>query len=167
MKRSQLCGFCAMIALLAFILAGCSGEEPATPTEPAADDAPSTMPAPAPPAETPPPPSATGQSSGGGRRPPAAARRPAPGPSGSLSSGASAPAAPAEGIVLNFSVKGMHCDGCVNTITQAVSAMDGVLACEVSLDDERATITVNDAALAAAIIEKINALQYTATLMEG
>jgi copper chaperone CopZ len=160
------CSLLAATVLLVFILVGCSGDEPAAPTDAPAADTPTAAPAPSPTADAPPPPSATGQSSGGGRRP-AAAPRPAPGPSAAMSSGASAPAAPAEGVVLHFSVKGMHCRDCVNTITQAVSAMDGVLACSVSLEEESATITVTDALLTGAIVEKIGSLQYTATLIEG
>jgi len=83
---------------------------------------------------------------------------------------ASAPAAAADvaqTTVLRFAVEGMHCDGCVNAITDTVSRLEGVTACEVSLDEKSATVSVNDPALAAKIIEKINALGYTAELAGG
>jgi copper ion binding protein len=73
----------------------------------------------------------------------------------------------AQAVELRFSIEGMHCDGCVQAITTAVGNMDGVQACAVSLDEESATVTADDPALAAQIIEKINALGYTAQAAEG
>lgn len=83
---------------------------------------------------------------------------------------APAPAASADAAqttVLRFAVEGMHCDGCVNAITDTVSRLEGVTACEVSLDEKSAAVTVNDPALAAKITEEINALGYTAQLAGG
>lgn len=52
-------------------------------------------------------------------------------------------------------VQGMHCESCVNAITETVSAMEGVRSVEVSLEAERASVVagpgVKDAALEAAI----------------
>ena len=73
----------------------------------------------------------------------------------------------AEPVDLNFAIEGMHCDGCVQAITTAVSAMEGVTACEVSLEEESAKVTATDPALSARIIEKINALGYTAEPAES
>jgi copper chaperone CopZ len=83
---------------------------------------------------------------------------------------APAPAAAADAAqttVLHFAVEGMHCNGCVMAITDTVSRLEGVTACEVSLDEKSAAVTVNDPALAAKIIEEISALGYTAELAGG
>jgi len=54
-------------------------------------------------------------------------------------------------------VKGMHCDGCVNAVTTKVSKVEGVQSCEVSLEEETATIVGDPAAMAdaRAAIEKL------------
>ncbi len=56
-----------------------------------------------------------------------------------------------------FGVKGMHCDGCVNAVTTKVSRVEGVQSCEVSLEDESATIVADPSAFAnaQAAIEKL------------
>jgi copper chaperone CopZ len=83
---------------------------------------------------------------------------------------ATAPAATenAQNAVLHFDVAGMHCDGCVNMITTVVSRLDGVVDCSVSLEEESATVTVTDPALAETIIEAINSAEgYTAKLADA
>jgi copper chaperone CopZ len=70
-------------------------------------------------------------------------------------------------MVLHFDVTGMHCEGCVKAITTAVSNLDGVTACEVSLEEKSATVTVTDSSLAETIIQTINGLNYTARLADG
>jgi copper chaperone CopZ len=72
-----------------------------------------------------------------------------------------------ETVALNVTIKGMHCDGCVNTIASTVSGMEGVASCDVSLEDESAVITVADASMAPRIVETINELGYTATINES
>jgi copper chaperone len=54
-------------------------------------------------------------------------------------------------------VKGMHCDGCVNAVTTKVSKVEGVQSCEVSLEEETATIVADPSAFAnaQAAIEKL------------
>jgi copper chaperone len=54
-------------------------------------------------------------------------------------------------------VKGMHCDGCVNAVTTKVSKVEGVRSCEVSLEEETATIVADPSAFAnaQAAIEKL------------
>ena len=39
-----------------------------------------------------------------------------------------------------FAVRGMHCDGCAQAITEAVQALPGVKSAEVSFADKRAVI---------------------------
>ncbi len=66
-----------------------------------------------------------------------------------------AQAAQTDTVVLG--VKGMHCDGCVNAVTTKVSKVEGVQSCEVSLEEETATIVADPAAFAdaRAAIEKL------------
>lgn len=40
-----------------------------------------------------------------------------------------------------FSVKGMTCDNCVNSVTQALKQVDGVKAAQVTLAEEKARVT--------------------------
>lgn len=49
---------------------------------------------------------------------------------------------PQEGVieVAIFDVSGMHCESCVNTITEALNAMEGISATKVSLETEQAKI---------------------------
>lgn len=73
----------------------------------------------------------------------------------------------AQTTVMHFNVAGMHCQGCVNAITTAVANLEGVTACDVSLEEESATVTVTDPALAETIIQAINDLNYTAELADA
>ena len=43
-----------------------------------------------------------------------------------------------------FSVKGMHCNGCANSLTQVINECDGVMTVAVSFKDSTATINVRD-----------------------
>ena len=57
----------------------------------------------------------------------------------------------------DFAVEGMHCDGCVRSVTKAVQQMPGVKHVVVSLPDKRATVdydgaAVNPAEIIAAIV---------------
>ena len=57
----------------------------------------------------------------------------------------------------DFVVDGMHCDGCVKSVTRAVQQMPGVKGVVVSLPDKRATVdydgaAVNPAEIVAAIV---------------
>jgi len=69
--------------------------------------------------------------------------------------------------VLQFTVEGMHCEGCVGAITQAVSDLPGVTKCEVSLEEERAVVTVTDPSVEPEIIRAIEELTYTARPASG
>jgi copper chaperone CopZ len=44
-----------------------------------------------------------------------------------------------------FSVSGMTCDHCVRTLTTSLAGVDGVTDPHVSLDDARATLTLDEA----------------------
>ena len=57
-----------------------------------------------------------------------------------------------------FVVEGMHCDGCVKSVTRAVQQMPGIKQVVVSLPDKRATVdydgaAVNPAEIVAAIVD--------------
>lgn len=67
-------------------------------------------------------------------------------------------------VALNYSITGMHCQGCVDSIIGTVAKLEGVASCEVSLENESAVITVADAALEDTIIETIKGLGYTVTV---
>ena len=58
---------------------------------------------------------------------------------------------------VNLSVKGMHCPKCVARVTDALEAVDGVTAVEVSLEGESAVVEGRglDAAAMVAAIEAI------------
>ena len=62
-----------------------------------------------------------------------------------------------------FFVEGMHCDGCVRSVTRAVTQMPGVKQVDVSLADKRATVSYDGAAVnPAEIVGAINAAGYLA-----
>jgi copper chaperone len=42
---------------------------------------------------------------------------------------------------IEFAVQGMTCESCVNTVTEALKAVDGVKLAQVSLSEERAQVT--------------------------
>jgi copper chaperone CopZ len=77
------------------------------------------------------------------------------------------PPAPVEPVVLRYDVEGMHCEGCVAAIQRKVMRVEGVSACEVSLEEHEATITISDPARAAELTEAIEAairgMNYTIT----
>ena len=63
-----------------------------------------------------------------------------------------------------FSVAGMHCGGCVQSVTRAVSRVSGVRNVEVSLEKKAATVEFDSAAVApAAIVAAIEAAGFEAT----
>jgi Cu+-exporting ATPase len=72
-------------------------------------------------------------------------------------------AAPPESIQL--SIKGMTCESCVNGITTAVNNLPGVQSCEVSLEQESATVSFQPKSLTPEQIrDRINKLGFEATL---
>jgi len=70
------------------------------------------------------------------------------------------PAPAATPATLRYTVEGMHCDGCVAAITGKVTSIEGVSACNVSLEGRSANITVNDPAIAPQVREAIERLGY-------
>lgn len=67
---------------------------------------------------------------------------------------------PPEPVTVHYTVDGMHCSGCVDAITGKVTAIEGVSACNVSLEARSADVTVNDPTLAPKVREAIERLGY-------
>ena len=63
-------------------------------------------------------------------------------------------------VALRFQVDGMHCDGCVNAITDKVKRVEGVVDCRVRLDQREADVAVRDARAGAAVQKAIEGLGY-------
>ena len=62
-----------------------------------------------------------------------------------------------------FSVAGMHCGGCVKSVTRAVSQLPGVQTVEVSLEKNAATVEYDGATTGpAAIVAAIEAAGFEA-----
>jgi copper ion binding protein len=62
-----------------------------------------------------------------------------------------------------FTVQGMHCGGCVKSVTRAVSQVPGVKGVEVSLEKGAASVEYDAAAVApAAIVAAIEAAGFGA-----
>ena len=63
-----------------------------------------------------------------------------------------------------FSVEGMHCGGCVKSVTGAVARLPGVRNVDVSLEKKAATIDYDGTAIdAAAIVAAIEAAGFEAS----
>lgn len=73
--------------------------------------------------------------------------------------------APSETVVaatLNYRVSGMHCQGCVDAITEEVKLVPGVVTCRVDLTGSAAHIEVSDPAVEAKVEAAIEKLGYKA-----
>jgi copper chaperone len=75
------------------------------------------------------------------------------------------PASPAQQptYAVTFDVQGMHCEGCVNAITDKVMKVKGVKSCTVSLDEHSASVVATSPGQEAAIEAAITRLGYTVT----
>jgi len=60
---------------------------------------------------------------------------------GLLASGCHPAGASAQPVTTTLTVNGMHCEGCVKTITAALSKLKGVDEVNVSLEQKQATVT--------------------------
>lgn len=60
-------------------------------------------------------------------------------------------------------VRGMHCGGCVKSVTRAVSQVPGVRAVEVSLENGTASVQCDNAVAPAAIVAAIEAAGFEAS----
>lgn len=66
-------------------------------------------------------------------------------------------------IAVRFQVDGMHCDGCVQAITDKVKRVDGVVDCRVQLDRREADVAVRDIGAGEAVRKAIEGLGYKVT----
>ncbi|MEM7227550.1 MAG: heavy metal-associated domain-containing protein [Planctomycetota bacterium] len=71
-----------------------------------------------------------------------------------------------ETISLTFEVTPMHCDGCVSSIQTIVSGLDGVAACDVTLEDKRAIVTCDSKERIEEIVKALADDQREANLIE-
>ncbi|MDG2030521.1 MAG: heavy metal-associated domain-containing protein [Phycisphaerales bacterium] len=60
-----------------------------------------------------------------------------------------------------YSVKGMSCGGCASAVTTKVNKVDGVMACDVSLEQQQATVELAENGSATDVEEAIRSLGYT------
>ncbi len=63
---------------------------------------------------------------------------------------------------LNYRVKGMHCQGCVDAIRAEVELVPGVISCRVDLPGSTAQIDVSEPAAESKVEAAIKKLGYTA-----
>ncbi len=70
---------------------------------------------------------------------------------------------PVAPVALRYQIEGMHCDGCVQAITEKVTKIDGVVDCRVSLETRQANVAVREASSAAAVQQAIERLGYKVT----
>jgi len=73
---------------------------------------------------------------------------------------------PAAPVVLRLQVDGMHCQGCVDAITDKVKRVDGVVDCRVRLEQREADVAVRDAQAGEAAQKAIEKLGYKVTPLE-
>ena len=59
-----------------------------------------------------------------------------------------------------YSVKGMSCQGCANAVTDKVAKIDGVMTCEVSLQEQRAKVELAEGCSAEDVETAIRTLGY-------
>jgi len=71
------------------------------------------------------------------------------------------PVSDADLVSLTYSVGGLHCDGCVQGVTTTVAALPGVAECEVSLDEGRMVVRVDDPATGEAVAAAVRGMNYT------
>ena len=63
-----------------------------------------------------------------------------------------------------FAVEGMHCGGCIKSVTGAIARLPGVSKVEVSLEKKAATVEYDDTTVkAGAIVAAIEAAGFEAT----
>ncbi|MGI9013450.1 MAG: heavy-metal-associated domain-containing protein [Phycisphaerales bacterium] len=67
---------------------------------------------------------------------------------------------------IDITIKGMHCEACVDAISATVAAMPGVDSIQVLLDEEVAHINLSADANTQAIITAIDDLGYHASMTE-
>lgn len=54
---------------------------------------------------------------------------------------------------ISIGISGMHCDGCVKSVTESLNKLEGIQNIKVSLEAKNATITYDPARLTPAILK--------------
>lgn len=67
-------------------------------------------------------------------------------------------------MTVTYSVEGMHCENCVAAITAKAKDVPGVVACDVSLDEKRMIVAVDDPAAKQRVAEAVAKLGYAVTI---
>ncbi len=67
-------------------------------------------------------------------------------------------------MTVTYAVEGMHCENCVQAITAKAKDVPGVVACDVSLDEKRMIVAVDDPAAKQRVAEAVAKLGYTVTV---
>ena len=73
---------------------------------------------------------------------------------------------PAAPVVLRLQVDGMHCQGCVDAITDKVKRVDGVVDCRVSLEERQASVALREASHGPEVQKAIEKLGYKVTPLQ-
>jgi copper chaperone CopZ len=68
-------------------------------------------------------------------------------------------------VVYQYAIEGMHCQNCVDAITDKAMHIDGVVDCKVNLKDNSAMIAMRDSAVEPQVKSGIEKLGYTVTVV--
>ena len=68
-------------------------------------------------------------------------------------------------VVYQYAIEGMHCQNCVDAITDKAMHTDGVVDCRVNLKEKSARIAMRDAAVEPQVKTGIEKLGYTVTVV--
>ncbi|MSR34064.1 MAG: heavy-metal-associated domain-containing protein [Phycisphaerales bacterium] len=68
-------------------------------------------------------------------------------------------------VVYQYAIKGMHCQDCVNAITDKAVHTDGVVDCRVNLKENSAMIAMRDDAVEPQVKSGIEKLGFTVTII--
>lgn len=73
---------------------------------------------------------------------------------------------PAQVQTVELEITGMHCQSCAASIKAGVMDLDGVQACEVSLEEHRGSVTVRDHTALEAVTDKIARMGFGVAVRE-
>ena len=68
-------------------------------------------------------------------------------------------------VVYQYAIEGMHCQNCVDAITDKAMHIDGVVDCRVNLKENSAMIAMRDSAVEPQVKSGIEKLGYTVTVV--
>ncbi|MGD2217837.1 MAG: heavy metal-associated domain-containing protein [Gemmatimonadales bacterium] len=67
---------------------------------------------------------------------------------------------------VTLNVTGMSCDGCVNSVKSALSQLEGVHGADVSLDDKKAILEVEETVDATDLVGAVETAGYQASVAD-